>query len=85
MAFLDTHECAQLQAISDVTYCNPFLLEYPQRQRVVLGDDFLGSQALWNMHGDDIDAPLVDPVTIAARVEPLRHYCMYSGLCPDGE
>ena len=71
MAFLDTHERTQLQAISDVTYCNPFLPEYPKRQRVVLGDDFLESQALWNMHGDDIDAPLVDPVTIAARVEPL--------------
>lgn len=71
MAFLDTYERAQLQAISDVTYCNPFLPEYPERQRVVLGDDFLESQALWNMRGDDIDAPLVEPTTIAARVEPL--------------
>ena len=71
MAFLDTHERAQLQAISDVTYCNPFLPEYPERQRAVLGDDFLESQAMWNMRGDDIDAPLVDPATIAARLEPL--------------
>ena len=71
MAFLDTHERAQLQAISDVTYCNPFLPEYPERQRVVLGDDFLESQALWNMRGDDLDVPLVEPMTIAARVEPL--------------
>jgi transcriptional regulator with AAA-type ATPase domain len=71
MTFLDTYERAQLQAISDVTYCNPFLPAYPERQQVVLGDDFLESQALWNMQGDDIDAPLVDPVTVAARVEPL--------------
>ncbi len=71
MAFLDTYERTQLQAISDVTYCNPFLPEYPERQRVVMGDDFLESQALWNMRGDNIDAPLVEPATIAARVEPL--------------
>ncbi|WP_256872781.1 sigma-54-dependent transcriptional regulator [Candidatus Entotheonella palauensis] len=71
MALLDTYERAQLQAISDVAYGNPFLPEYPERQRVVLGDDFLESQALWNMRGDDIDAPLVDPATIAARIEPL--------------
>jgi len=50
MAFLDTHERAQLQAISDVTCCNPSLPEYPERQRVVLGEDVLASQALWNMH-----------------------------------
>ncbi len=71
MAFLDTHERAQLQAISDVVSCNPFLPEYSERERVVLGDDFMESQALWNMRGDDIDAPLVNPVTIAARIEPL--------------
>jgi hypothetical protein len=71
MAFLDTHERAQLQAISDVAYGNPFLPAYPERQREVLGDDFLASQALWNMRGDAIDAPLMEPVTIAARVEPL--------------
>ncbi len=69
--YLDTHERAQLQAISDVTYCNPFLSEHPERQRLVLGTDFIESEALWNMRGDEVDTPLVNPIAIAARVEPL--------------
>lgn len=71
MAFLDTDERAQLQAISDLAYCNPFLPEHPERQRAVLGADFMESEALWNMRGDDMGTPLVNPVTTANRIEPL--------------
>lgn len=71
MTFLASHERIFLQAVADVAYCNPFLPERIAYERAALGSDFVESEALWNMRGDDPDAPHVNPMKIAERVAAL--------------
>jgi transcriptional regulator with AAA-type ATPase domain len=71
MAFPSTRQGAFLQAVAEVAYCNPFLPERIACERAALGADFVASEALWNMRGDDPDTPHVNPLKIAARVAPL--------------
>ncbi|MDH3598617.1 MAG: sigma-54-dependent Fis family transcriptional regulator, partial [Candidatus Tectomicrobia bacterium] len=68
MAFLNSSERAFLQKVADVAYCNPFLPERIACERAALGPDFVESEALWNMRGDDRDTPHVNSLKIAERV-----------------
>jgi hypothetical protein len=40
------------QAIADLSYCNPFLPERIEWERVALGEQFDESDAVWSRHGD---------------------------------
>lgn len=71
MTFLQTRDGVFLHAVAAVAYCNPFLPERIEHERQALGADFVESEALWNLRGDDPETPQVNPLRLAERVAPL--------------
>jgi transcriptional regulator with AAA-type ATPase domain len=57
-----------VEAISELAYCNPFLPERIDCERRALGDDFLESKAMWNVHPTgERDQPNVDRLRAVAE------------------
>ncbi len=48
MALLNSDELPLAQAISQLTFCNPFLPQRMELERAVLGDDYVTSDTSWN-------------------------------------
>ena len=48
MPLLTGRERTFLQAVSQVSYCNPFLSELPEYERVALGKDFVEGDPFWS-------------------------------------
>lgn len=70
MTLMDARERSIAQAVSELTYCNPFLPERITHEREALGDEFSNAKPDWN-----IDARAVDDhpnvVNLTRRVESL--------------
>lgn len=48
MAFLNSDELPLARAISQLTFCNPFVPQRMEFERAVLGDDYVASDTSWN-------------------------------------
>src|SRR5229473_7900326 len=82
MTFLTTGEHAFLQAVSNLGYCNPFVLERLEYEREALGPDFVEAEGVWSMRVDNPDTPRSNRVKITERVEalvPVLHRRLASG------
>lgn len=69
--FLSTQERSFLQAVSELVYGNPFLPERTQRERAVLGGDFVEGEPVWSQPVDDPEKPRANVWKIVDRLEPL--------------
>ena len=53
MQLFDVRQRRLAQAISRLSYCNPFLPERIDLERVALGKQFVADQRVWSFHSDD--------------------------------
>jgi transcriptional regulator with AAA-type ATPase domain len=70
MAFLSTTERAFLQAVSKVSYGNPFLPESIEFEREALGEEFQEGEPIWSFRVGDPERP-VNRVRVCDKLERL--------------
>jgi hypothetical protein len=69
---LYTHqERAFLEAVSRVSYSNPFLPELPEFERQALGEDFVEGEPIWSMQVADPDRLRDNSWKIVHRLQGL--------------
>jgi transcriptional regulator with AAA-type ATPase domain len=68
MPLLTGRQRTFLEAISRVSYCNPFLSELPEYERQALGKEFVEAGPFWSMRVADPDRPRANTAKIAARL-----------------
>ncbi|MGA2742293.1 MAG: hypothetical protein ABSG65_33250, partial [Bryobacteraceae bacterium] len=71
MPFVPPQQRAFLAAISQLAYANPFLPEWVEFERAVLGDAFVASEPVWSQHVRDPEQPRANVGRIVERLEPL--------------
>ncbi|RTZ98352.1 MAG: sigma-54-dependent Fis family transcriptional regulator [Deltaproteobacteria bacterium] len=71
MALIKPDDYRFMEAISALSYVNPFLPDRIQYEREALGDAFDESKADWNLLGDDPEFHLVNTRKITERAYPL--------------
>ena len=71
MALLSDRERKFLSAISELAYCNPFLPERTDFERIALEKHFVESGPVWSASVTDPDAPSPNVVRIHQRLESL--------------
>lgn len=71
MPFLSTRERHWLQTLSQLAYCNPFIPAHTVYEQQLLGDEFLETEATWNLRGGDGPGPRVHPTRICTRLAGL--------------
>ena len=82
---MNSEQRAWMEAVSPLSYANPFLPERVQMERAVLGSDFLEGEPVWSYRLDDPNAR-VNIGRMMARLEPLlEQLCtrLRAGLAPD--
>lgn len=67
MALLEPGERSFLQALSDLSHCNPFLPERLELEREVLGGEYDDAHGVWSKHDDH----RINVERLRGRVEPL--------------
>jgi len=68
MALFEGVEQRHAVALSELSYCNPFLPERIGHERVVLGDTFVDTDSAWHKHADEeVDRPNIDLLTRRAK------------------
>ncbi len=73
MPLLTGRERAFLEAVSRVSYCNPFLEDLPKYERDALGKEFLEGEPFWSMRVAAPDLPRANSWKIVERLtEVLR-------------
>src|SRR5262245_34376810 len=70
MPFLFRKERAELEAISKLAYCNPFLPERLACERAVLGADFVEDEPVWSYRADQ-PGPRENVYRVYHRLEKL--------------
>ena len=73
MTLLNDRERRVLSAISNLAYCNPFLSERTEHERVALGRDFVPGGAVWNASVNNPDAINPNVPRLHARLESLMN------------
>jgi len=71
MGFLSTSERAFLRAVSNLTFCNPFLPERNRHERAALGAEFVADEPVWSFSVDEPDRRRSNVWRIAARLEEV--------------
>jgi hypothetical protein len=71
MHFVSSKERAFLTAVSQLAYCNPFLPEWVEHERALLGRDFVEGEAVQSLSVHQPDVPRANVRLIAARLERL--------------
>src|SRR5260370_11066594 len=71
MHFVSPKERAFLTAVSQLAYCNPFLPEWVEHERSLLGNDFVEGEAVQSLSVHQPDVPRANVRLIAARLEKL--------------
>ncbi len=71
MTFLAPPQRAFLQAISQLAYANPFLPEWVEFERAVLGDAFIEGEPVWSQHVHDPERPRANVWRIVERLEEV--------------
>jgi len=71
MPFLSPSERAFLKAVSQLSYCNPFLPERVTFEKAALGDEFVEGEPVWSVTVDDPEKPRANVWRIAARLDTL--------------
>lgn len=72
MAFLARKEREQLEAVSRLAYCNPFLPERVACERAVLGADFVEGEPVWSYRADQ-PGPRENVGRVYRRLETLAN------------
>jgi transcriptional regulator with AAA-type ATPase domain len=68
--FLNSEERNWLEAVSPLSYANPFLPERIQMERAVLGDEFVEGEPVWSYRMGNPDSR-VNIARIMARLDPV--------------
>src|SRR5215472_8610407 len=68
--FLSDSERNWLEAVSPLSYANPFLPERIQMERAVLGDEFVEGEPVWSYRMGNPDSR-VNIARIMARLDPV--------------
>jgi transcriptional regulator with AAA-type ATPase domain len=82
--FMTAEQRAWMQAVSPLSYANPFLPERVQLERAILGSEFVEGESVWSYRLDDPHAR-VNIVRMMARLDPLlEQLCAHlrSGVVP---
>jgi transcriptional regulator with AAA-type ATPase domain len=69
MPFLNTQSRAFLTAVSQLAYANPFLPEWVEFERAILGDAFVAGEPVWSQRVHDPEEPRANVRRIAERLE----------------
>lgn len=69
MALFSDSERTCAEAFVNLSYCNPFLPERIEYERLILGEDFAGADEAWHKHADEaVERPNVSLLTQRAMV-----------------
>ncbi|MGE0684895.1 MAG: hypothetical protein AB7P69_28785, partial [Candidatus Binatia bacterium] len=71
MAFLSADDRAFLRTVSDLGYCNPFLRERIEFERMILGEDFIAGEPVWGLRVDAPEKPNLNVGQLTTRIETL--------------
>jgi hypothetical protein len=71
MALLTAREQAFLEAVARISYCNPFLPELLEFERLALGDAFVEEEALWSLQVADPERIRGNTGKILQRLQAL--------------
>jgi len=71
MAFLNSSERAFLRAVSEFSYCNPFLPEHTEFERAALGSEYVQGEPVWSQQVENPEKPRENVWRIFAKLEPL--------------
>src|SRR5260370_35373500 len=71
MALLTGRERKFLEAVSKLSYANPFLPERPALEKAALGSDFVAGEPVWSLPVDHPETPRANHWRVAQRAEPL--------------
>src|SRR5258708_23364578 len=71
MQFVSSKERASLTAVSQLAYCNPFLPEWVEHERSILGNDFVEGEAVQSLSVHQPDVPRANNRRIAPRLAKL--------------
>jgi hypothetical protein len=69
MPFLNTQSRAFLTAVSQLAYANPFLPEWVEFERAILGDAFAAGEPVWSQRVHDPEEPRANVRRVAERLE----------------
>jgi hypothetical protein len=71
MSFLTSPERAFLRAVSDFSYCNPFLPEHSEFERAALGKEYVEGEPVWSQPVENPEKPRENVWRIFAKLEPV--------------
>src|SRR5260370_41390959 len=71
MALLTGRERKFLEAVSKLSYANPFLPERPALEKAALGSDFVAGEPVWSVPVDHPETPRANHWRVVQRAEPL--------------
>ncbi len=71
MALLTSRERAFLEAVARISYCNPFLPELLEFERLALGDAFVEEEAMWSLQVADPERIRGNTGKILPRLQAL--------------
>ena len=69
MPFITPQQRAFLSAVSQLAYANPFLPEWVEFERAVLGDAFVAGESVWSQHVRDPEQPRANVGRVVERLE----------------
>ncbi len=68
MGLFESQKRVWAEALSKVSYCNPFLPERIELERVILDDKFIDSGVAWHKRADEVeDRPNIDLLTVRSK------------------